>query len=788
VTGNLLERNDLFEFGPFRLDLRARLLTRAGEPLPLAPKSFDVLAYLVLHAGRAVSREELLAAVWPDVVVSDGSLTQAVFVVRRALGESEDGPGFLATVPRVGYRFSADVRAIPHAGRSAAVVPFPAASAPPAQSSGGDAGDAAARRVRRGAIALVLLAAAVVGVRWASRRPQSDTANPPGGLLALVRELAAPPDATSLLGAAGRSAVLGSPSAVYLLPLDGAQAATRIPLDAGVVFADRLVGTELVTASGRGVSARDVLTQKARALGTLPEGAPPAREGRFLVAPGGRVLALRGPDAIVVLAAGRTGLAVVFRVPAPETPNEAVALSDRWLAFAPGGGEPLRVFDTATGAPRPEAPFAETRVKALAIEDATGRVAAGGAFDKVHVFGPGGGPAETFPGRGWTRGLAWIADHPTLLASGRLGAVAWRPGAGVVASPAEPVNGGPLAAIPDGVLVLSPDRQRLSVFSYAGFPPESRVAISKAPVWAMARDPQGRTVFAGGRDGKLYAVDTKSRAVSAEAVHTDGVPSLLAADDLLASSSDDKTVGVWKLPGPKLVMRTRAHDFLVNDLQLAPDAPGGAVLVTSSSDGTIKTWRWPSLEPLETLDLAPFAGGRVEAHALWTAPDASRVLVGTWDHALLDLSKANGRWTGRRLETEARAIYRLAGLPRLGLVAGVGIWPHEVFLFDLETGARRPIEDAGLDAFWAVAEPEGDAFVAVGDGGASRYAVARGADRSASYSLVSRRQSGLSLLTATLFPDGRLWAGTDDGAVLAFSAGVLRGTPLAAGRVEFPRK
>ena len=783
MTANVLERNDLFEFGPFRLDLRARLLSKGSEPLPLAPKSFDVLAYLVQNAGRAVSREEILTAVWPDVVVSDGSLTQAVFVVRRALGESEDGPGFLATVPRVGYRFSTDVRSLSRGEKPAAVVPFPVAAS---ASGPGAAEDGATRRVRRGAIALVLLVVGVVSVRVASRRAPPEAASPASGLLTLAREIAAPPDATALLGAAGRTAVLGAPSAVYLLPLDGAQAATRVPLVPGEVLADRLVGSEFVVAAGRDVSARDVLTQKARALGRLPDGVPPGREGRLLVAPGGRILAVRGQDAIVVLAAGGAGLSVVFRIPAPETPNEALAVSDRSLAFAAGNGGPVRVFDTATGAVRFEAALAETRVKALALEDVTGLVAAGGASDTVHVFRIAGGPVETFPGRGWTRGLAWIADHPTLVASGRLGAQAWRPGAGVVASVAEPGNGGALAATPGAILVLSPDRQRLAVLTYAGLQPEARVAISSAPIWALARDTEGRTVFAGGRDGKLYALDAALRTVHVETVHTDGVPSLLAAGDLLASSSDDKTVAVWKLPGPKLVMRTLAHGFLVNDLQLAPEASGGAVLVTSSSDGTIKTWRWPSLEALETVDLAPFAGGKVEAHALWTAPDACRVLVGTWDHALLDLRKTGGRWTGRRLATEAGAIYRLAGVPKLGLVAGVGIWPHEVFLFDAETGTRRRLEDAGLDAFWVVAEPEGDAFVVVGNGGASRYALARGADRAVSYSLVSRRQSGLSLLTAALLPGGRLWAGTDDGAVLTFPLGALRGPPLVAGRLDFP--
>lgn len=783
MTVNPLEGNDLYEFGPFRLDLKARLLSRDSEPLPLAPKCFDVLSYLVRHAGRAVSREELLAAVWSDVAVSDGSLTQAVFVLRRVLGEREEAPGFLATVPRVGYRFS-DARPVPRP-EAPAVVPLPVAA--PALEPDAER-DGAARRVRRGALALVLLVAAVLAVRWASRRPRGDSPSAGPGLLTLVREIPAPPDATALVGAVHGTAVLGAPSAVYLLPLDGAQPATRIPLGTGEVAADRLARGELFLAAGREVFARELDSSKRRALGSLPGGVPAPRDGRFLVSPRGRWFAVRAPDAIFVLAVSGAGLSLSFRVGAPETGNEALALSDRWLAFAAGNGEPLRVFDAATGSLRLEAAFAETRVKALAIEDATGRVAAGGAFDSVHVFRLAGGSPETFAGRGWTSGLAWVPDHPTLLSAGRLGATVWRPGAGVVASAADPANDGSVAAAPDGVLVHSPDSQRLAVFAYAGFPPETKVAVSKAPLWALAHDPEGRTVFAGGRDGKLYALDVKSGVVRAEAVHTDGIPSLLAWGGRLASSSDDKTVAVWSLPGPKVVTRTRAHDFLVNDLQLALDAPGGAVLVTSSSDGTIKTWRWPSLDPLETVDLAPFAGRKVEAHALWTSPDASRVLVGTWDHAFLDLEKRNGRWTGRRVPTEAGAVYRLAGLPKLGLVAGAGIRPHEVFLLDLATGEGRTLESDGLDVYWVAAEPEGDAFVAVGNGGAARYALVRAADGSVSYSLVARRQSGMLLLTATLLPDGTLWAGTYEGAVLAFPPGALHGPPLAAARVEFPKK
>ena len=85
---------------------------------------------------------------WPDVVVSDGSLTQAVFVVRRALGESEDGPGFLATVPRVGYRFSTDVRAIPRAEKPARSCPSPVAASAPGPMLKGTAPGAASAAAR----------------------------------------------------------------------------------------------------------------------------------------------------------------------------------------------------------------------------------------------------------------------------------------------------------------------------------------------------------------------------------------------------------------------------------------------------------------------------------------------------------------------------------------------------------------------------------------------------------------------------------------------------------------
>ena len=74
-----------FRFGSFTLDLERLCLDGPSGHADLRRKSFDVLRYLVEHAGRVVTKEELIKAVWPDVTVSDESLTQCISEVRRAI-------------------------------------------------------------------------------------------------------------------------------------------------------------------------------------------------------------------------------------------------------------------------------------------------------------------------------------------------------------------------------------------------------------------------------------------------------------------------------------------------------------------------------------------------------------------------------------------------------------------------------------------------------------------------------------------------------------------------------
>jgi DNA-binding winged helix-turn-helix (wHTH) protein/tetratricopeptide (TPR) repeat protein len=96
--------------GAFVLDRsRGVLLDEAGAVVPLRPKAWAMLNFLVAHAGQVVEREALLDAVWPDVTVTDDSVTQCVAELRRVLGEN--GPKWLRTVPRRGYVFDVAVEA-----------------------------------------------------------------------------------------------------------------------------------------------------------------------------------------------------------------------------------------------------------------------------------------------------------------------------------------------------------------------------------------------------------------------------------------------------------------------------------------------------------------------------------------------------------------------------------------------------------------------------------------------------------------------------------------------------
>ena len=98
-----------YEFGPFRFNVALRLLTRDGAVISLGPKAAEILLTLVRNAGEIVGKEDLMKEVWPDSFVEEANLTQNIFTLRRALGDTRTDARFIETVARRGYRFVASV-------------------------------------------------------------------------------------------------------------------------------------------------------------------------------------------------------------------------------------------------------------------------------------------------------------------------------------------------------------------------------------------------------------------------------------------------------------------------------------------------------------------------------------------------------------------------------------------------------------------------------------------------------------------------------------------------------
>ena len=98
-----------YRFGDFEVDLAVFELRRDGAPLKIEPRAFNLLHYLLEHHDRVVPKEELLAEVWPDAVVTPSVLPTSIRRIRSALGQSAREPKPIQTLHRRGYRLNMTV-------------------------------------------------------------------------------------------------------------------------------------------------------------------------------------------------------------------------------------------------------------------------------------------------------------------------------------------------------------------------------------------------------------------------------------------------------------------------------------------------------------------------------------------------------------------------------------------------------------------------------------------------------------------------------------------------------
>jgi eukaryotic-like serine/threonine-protein kinase len=99
----------LYGFGPFRLDPKECLLILDGTPVPLPPKAFEALLFLVENAGHLVDKDDLMRRLWPDTFVEDGNVAKHVSLLRKILSEATNGREYIETIPKRGYRFVAEI-------------------------------------------------------------------------------------------------------------------------------------------------------------------------------------------------------------------------------------------------------------------------------------------------------------------------------------------------------------------------------------------------------------------------------------------------------------------------------------------------------------------------------------------------------------------------------------------------------------------------------------------------------------------------------------------------------
>jgi TolB-like protein/DNA-binding winged helix-turn-helix (wHTH) protein len=101
-----------YEFGPYQLDANRHRLLRKGEFVSISPRALETLTVLVQNPGKLLEREALIHALWPDTIVEDANLTVAISQLRKTLDQNCETGEFIQTIPRVGYRFVADVREV----------------------------------------------------------------------------------------------------------------------------------------------------------------------------------------------------------------------------------------------------------------------------------------------------------------------------------------------------------------------------------------------------------------------------------------------------------------------------------------------------------------------------------------------------------------------------------------------------------------------------------------------------------------------------------------------------
>jgi Tol biopolymer transport system component/DNA-binding winged helix-turn-helix (wHTH) protein len=267
-----------YRFGPFVVDLARRQLWRDGHLVAITSKTFDVLVVLIERREHTVSKDELLARVWPDTVVNENNLARQISSLRRALGQRPDEHDYLVTIPGHGYRFVAALHDVDEAPEPVhPPAPSPADDGPVALEAHRIGPSAAPARRRWIPTAVVSAAAIVVVAVTADRALRPDDAGPPArralqrityDAAAVPRDAAWSPDGQRLVYTSDRAGNadlwiqrLGDPDPVRLTMSQDAESSPEWSPDGrSIVFRSERDGGGVFVMPATGGAARVIAT------------------------------------------------------------------------------------------------------------------------------------------------------------------------------------------------------------------------------------------------------------------------------------------------------------------------------------------------------------------------------------------------------------------------------------------------------------------------------------------------------------------------------------------------
>ena len=684
--------------------LTAIMRRYAQEPLPASalPESLDPLqtrALLRATDPQPASRFAGLAAFIDALALPPPDRTALASALRLPADSATD-PALTTAVP----------------------TPAPATSAPPTTPLPRPASPSASpRKPRRGlryaALAVALAALAALGL-WLARPSPGNAPETP----VIVATTTQPEpwlreqDATPLPGTLGVLAqvddalVLRQAGGWALLDMDSLTAAPGTALARG----ERLLGAD---DEGRLWLLHDSLIESLHPLhGQRRQVVAPdpaladSEDARWTMARNGRWLARIDAGRFVVLRIA-DGVAQSW-IEGEAAVDTRIALGDR-IAVVASPRAQLSAYDLDARAPRWQIALPAFRAHALALAEDTGRIALA-TEEQVQIHSAADGAMQTtLPGV--ANALAWFADGGRLVTAsgGRLTLWEWR---GEQAEAVQHLDGGDWLFRGETHFIAAGDgRLRRYAFGHAAATLDAGVG----QVWAAIA--HGEHVYFGGSAAPLARL-APGEAPLRRQVHDAGIPDLRIHEGRLVSSSDDRTLAVWKLPELELQWRARGHDFFVNQIAI------GASLWSASSDGSLRRWRWPELEPAEDIPLRDRIAATLELHALWAAPDDAELIAGTWNSRLLRLRREGEGWALASAPFEARTGYRLIDLPGVEAVLAVGLNPGRLTLYDRRNGTLNDLPRDGRVWHAAVADEAGDGVWLGGDAALVHLHVTRRED------------------------------------------------------------